>query len=243
MNISIEYDTKSGKFKLSLIRNVYITLGLGLFFSGLALLFDPLWLILLSGVMEKAHIEVNTIYSRLGGIFCILLGLSLIAYKMMVFDEIDKKIKTDFNSITNANLPFEEIQNYFFQLKNDDSYYSSCDTNFAITYTYFLNPVRKLLYPKTNYLYQEFSASAQELHKFVSINFTVFPNTSTANPRYCLLPDLNVDRSNNVLSPQDSSKYANSQMQLYELVDDVKHKFDDFLSHLHNMGHLNYVSV
>jgi hypothetical protein len=80
--------------------------------------------------------------------------------------------------------------------------------------------------------------SAAKLHNFCAVNFFVFPDTPPPDGdyKYCLAPDLNIDRGMSVYDGEKAQQYEALAKQLAVLVSEAQISFDGFLKVLKKYG-------
>ena len=112
---------------------------------------------------------------------------------------------------------------------NDHSYVSSQDTLFHNSFQF----------KKTSEEYKKYSDSAIKLHNFICYNFFIYPKSQSwvNNYRYCMAPNLNVDRDGDS-TQENFRKYRGITQNLNEFVKETQKCLDDFILHLKKIDHL-----
>lgn len=87
---------------------------------------------------------------------------------------------------------------------------------------------------KNTYLYQDIEDSKKKLiiqignlKNFLSLNFFVFPNNQNPARRFCLYPELNIDRSLDP-TPEESIRYDKKAEEMNLIIDEVYEKHEHY---------------
>lgn len=240
MTIEVTRDGKSGTWSFSYKRHVLVAVGLLFIGAGLATLTGPWWQSILVAFLGKAGITVQESYQWLAGVVMVLIGLGFVGCKYFVIDVRDTKISADRTTLSSAPVQIAALRAYFSSLASDHSYKSSLDTVFQSSYTHFRRRENAFKIGALAKAYEGYSLSAAKLHQFCANNFFVFPGTPPPDGdyRYCLAPDLNIDRGMSVYDREKAQRYDALAKQLAELVSESQISFDGFLKVLKKYGHV-----
>lgn len=110
-------------------------------------------------------------------------------------------------------------------LTNDHSYHRSFNRSISEFTQFFEKAQNQYLNSNLETLSAQLSDSLRELSRFLVYNFFVYPKHRTfEDTRYCLYPDLNVDRAGTGL-PEEMIRYDQFAEQLIKSVDKVSENF------------------
>ena len=240
MSIQISHDPKSGRWTFSYSRHVFVVVGSAFLLTGLAALISPWWLPLLLAILGRANITVDGAVNFWVAIPLITLGIGILAVKYLVLDPHLARIEHDKASVAVSPPNVDAVGRYFGDLLDDHSYRSSLDTQFRESYTQFAGPAKTLQDKKTAKLFAEFAAAAASLHSFVATNFFVYPNKQGPNPdyRYCLAPQLNMDREMVKYEPEKVAQYDALKGELSSHVGATRRSYDAFITRLKKLRHI-----
>ena len=240
MTIKFTRDGKSGTWSFSYKRHVLVAVGLLFIGAGLAIFAGPWWQSILVAFLGKAGITLQESYQWRVGAVMVLIGIGFVGYKYLVVDVRDANISADRGKLSSAPIQIAALRIYFNSITNDHSYKSSLDTVFQCSYTHFLRSENAFKIGALARAYEGYSLSAAKLHQFCVVNFFVFPGTPPPDGdyRYCLAPDLNIDRGMSVYDGEKALQYEALMKQLAVLVSEVQISFDGFLKALKKHGHV-----
>ena len=215
--LRVEYDGNTGSWFIIYGRPVLFTLGLICVGAGVAALTGPWWIPFVAALFSLAEIQVNLSFQVGIGIALTLLGLAFIGTKVLL-DKKTRNAKRDYKLFSSVTFSLDTVYEYLDSLLDDHSYLSSQDTEFqrsihdlkSLGSRFKTKGLRK--YCK-NYL-----EKAIKLQAFVAISFFVFPNHQDfSDVRYCMHPDLNIDRGLICGSKEADEKYRRYDKKLHEL--------------------------
>jgi hypothetical protein len=240
MSIELSHDEKTGVFRFSYKRHIYVALGLLLVGSGLATFTGPWWQGILEALLGKVHVVVDSKYQWAMGGFQVAIGLALLAYKHFVLDTRQAKFDKDKLTIKQTDLGIDQVRSYLNCLVDDHSYRSSLHSHFHEVHTRFTRPEFSFQDEKTAATYGAFSSLGTELEAFVGGYFWVFPNGRSADGdfRYCLAPHLNIDREMTAYDSEKVAEYDALKVKLHHLVQTTGAAFSAFIARLKELGHV-----
>lgn len=240
MTLEVSLDPKTGGFRFSYKRHIFVALGLLFVGAGLATLSGPWWLPLLEAVLGKAGLVVEPSYQLLLGGVQIVVGIGFLAYKHFIFDRRHALIEADRALIQRSPLDFDRLRSYLTNLVDDHSYTSGLHTEFYEAWTRFNKPEDSFQVERTAALYKSFAAAANALEKFIGPHFWPFPRGQHAGKsyRYCLAPHLNMDREMIFYDPAKEKEYDSLKIQLHQLVAQTAQALDEFAKDLRAHGHV-----
>lgn len=240
MSIELSHDAKTGIFRFSIKRHIYIALGLLFVGSGLATLTGPWWQEILEALLGKVHVVVESKYQWTTGGVQVAIGLTLLAYKHFVLDARQAKLDADKLTIKQADLGIDRVRHYLSCLVDDHSYKSSLHSHFHEVHTRLIRPEHSLQDKKTASLYGQFSSLGNELEVFVGTYFWAFPKDRPADGefRYCLAPHLNIDREMTIYESAKVAEYEALKVNLHQLVQATNASFSTFIARLKELGHI-----
>ncbi|MDR7377433.1 hypothetical protein J2X19_002112 [Rhodoferax ferrireducens] len=238
--IDISHDAKTGTFRFSYKRHVYIALGLLFVASGLATFTGPWWQGILEALLGKVHVVVESKYQWAVGGIQVAVGLTLLAYKHFVLDVRQAKLDADKAMIKHADLGIDQVRNYLSCLVDDHSYKSSLHSHFHEVHTRYVLPEFSFQDKKTASLYGHFSSLGNELETFVGTYFWVFPKGRPVDGdfRYCLAPHWNMDREMTIYDSMKVAEYDALKVKLHQLVQATSSSFSAFVARLKELGHV-----
>lgn len=207
--------------------------------GGIALISGPWWLPFVALAASKIGIKIDTSTNYwLVGIL-ILIGILIICFKFCYVDKRARLIENDKKIIAQSPVEFKKIKAYFDHLIRDHSYYSSMDDTFVQAYLQFSNASQALQDKKTASLFRVFSKDAENLHNFIKTNFFVFPEDQccSSDKKYCLHPDLNIDRNMVFYDANKSRDYDSNAKILCDLVCNAEKSYNSFIDRLKILGH------
>ena len=241
MNIELSHDKRTGRFRLTYKRHVFVAAGLLFITGGIATLNGPRWLPILEAALGKSGLPVNPDHHLPIGFALILLGLSLLYYKHYHLDAKQNRLKSDKRAIQSANIDPSQIRHFFRNLVDDHSYRSSHQSHFHASCNHFLVSENSLQDPQTRVLYEKYAKSSNDLEVFVAKNFWIFPKErpSDGDYRYCLAPHMNMDREMLVYDREKVAEYTALSSELHTLVNQTSEAFEKFIANIASHGHLN----
>ena len=136
MAIEIFYEHKSGRWKITYKRNIWVTLAVLFLSAGLATLTTPWWLPILSSFFGELGVQIGPSVNYWISVSLFLAGLLCGAFAYHL-GRRNRRVALDKETIIKSPLAVQELQSYFLQLVNDHSYWSSADTHFHYAYTQF----------------------------------------------------------------------------------------------------------
>jgi virulence-associated protein VapD len=218
---------------------VFTAIGMAFLVGGIALITGPWWLPIASFFFGEIGVNIDAAVNYPLAVVLIAVGLSFLAFKLFALDRWDQRRALDKATIVHSPPSVQEVKRYLGDMLADHSYRSSYDTHFYLAYTQFADASKVLQDKKTAALFKAFSISAKDLHDFVIANFFVFPDNQGTDPdyRYCLAPNLNIDRGMASYDAKKVAQYDDLTRQLTEHVVKTQRSYDAFISHLKQLGH------
>jgi hypothetical protein len=130
--------------------------------------------------------------------------------------------------IVNEILPESHLLSFLSRLQSDDSYSSFGYAPIGNFCLYFREVGNYYLLPEIEMTTIQLVSSLEKLDNFITYNFFPFPDYQIGEDRrFCLYPDLNVDRKGNG-SSKDMSTYFNFQKTLHELCGIVAENYKNY---------------
>lgn len=239
MALSLDISHEKGRWSFAYRPHVLATIGKAFLSFGLGALTAPWWLPVLSSAIGTTGIVIDDA-SYWVGVPLVIMGVSILLYKYLVVDRKLAKISADQKMLIASPLKIDRIRFYLSDLVDDHSYRSSLDTIFRDSYTIFRKSEFRFQYEETDAAYGRFVECASRLHLFVQGNFFVFPDDQglDANFRYCLWPDLNMDRNMTFYDAEKTARYQVEKNELHRLTQETQNSFEKFVAHLKQMGHV-----
>lgn len=200
----------------------------------------PWWLPLATFVFGKVDIGIDSSVNYWVAASLIAIGLAILAFKHFLMDKWARRIAIDKEAVAQSLPSVDDVRRYFSDLLDDHSYRSSSDSAFYTAYNQFADPSKALQDVNTASLFGAFSKDAKALHAFVQVNFYVFPDNQGSNPdyRYCLEPDLNMDRNMLVYDEKKVARYNDLKRELTERTGQAEKSYDAFVARLKQLGHI-----
>jgi len=240
MTIQLFHDAKTGAFRFSYKRHVFVALGLLCVGSGLATFTGPWWQGILEALLGKVQVEVKPGYQWALGSVQVVIGLALLSYKHFVMDPKQAKLDEDKATIGKTDLGIELVRRYLSCLVDDHSYKSSLHSHFQEVHTRFTRPEHALQDKEAASLYLRFNSLGNELESFVGTYFWAFPKgrPQDGDFRYCLAPHLNMDREMITYDAGKEAEYQELKTKLHKLVQATGTAFTGFITRLKENGHI-----
>lgn len=220
MAIEISHDGKTKKWSASYKSHAFVSVGKIFITVGLAMLTGPWWAPIVFAVLEMENIPASSTGQAITGIVLVLIGLALVWYKYYVINLKAKETIADKSTYAAHPLSFDLLRQYLDTLRDDHSFFSSLDTSFHDSFTHFMRPENSFRTKVIAEKYSAYVASARKLHSFVDANFDVFPDDPSVNSdyRYCMRPELNIDRAMKIYNEENASLYARHGVELSALI-------------------------
>jgi hypothetical protein len=208
--------------------------------GGIAAMAGPWWLPLATFVFGKVDINIDLSINYWIAAILMAVGLAILAFKHFLMDKWARRVAIDKETIAGSPPAADEIRRYFDNLLDDHSYRSSADTAFHAAHNQFADPSNALQDVKTANLFAGFSKDAKALHSFVQDNFYVFPDNQALDSdyRYCLAPDLNIDRNMLAYDLNKVSQYNDLKLDLIRLTEKARESYDSLVARLKKLGHI-----
>lgn len=240
MSIEISHEPKTGSWSISYKRHLFVAVGMAFLVAGLGALTGPWWQPFAVAALGLADVKVDAAPSYLVGGLMVVIGLSILIYKHRHLDTRSAELTSDKATISKDPPDTEAIDRYLSHLVDDHSFQSSFDSKFRDAYTRFLKPENAFRNGQTVELYTAFSDRAAELHLFVAANFFIFPDNQgpDSDYRYCLEPDLNMDRNMVFDDHQKVARYGVLQTELQTLTAETRTAYAALIRHLKMLGHI-----
>jgi hypothetical protein len=240
MSIDVTHDLKTGIFRFSYKRHIYVALGLLFVGSGLMTLTGPWWQGILEALLGKIDVVVKSEYQWELGSIQVAFGLALLAYKHLVLDARQAKLDADKATIKNTDLGIDLVRGYLDCLVDDHSYKSSLHSHFHEIHTRFVRPEFAFRDETTRSLYAQFSSLGNQLEIFVATNFFSYPTGKPADGdfRYCLAPHLNMDREMTFHDSTKVAEYDVLKVELHHLVQMTSTSFSALITRFKELGHV-----
>lgn len=224
--LKIKYDGNTGSWVFSYGRHILFSLGIAFVVGGIGALSGPWWLPVLYAVLDKADVQVNDTFQIILGVVLLLVGVLIIVGKLAL-DSWVKKVKKDVQRIDSVQFSISDLKEYFSSLYDDHSYLSSLDTNFYHS----IHGLEGILPEmETNELKPFCSAyleAARKLHNFVAYNFFIFPDHQIGDWRYCMHPDLNIDRGLIGSDQEKERRYRDYSQKLHSLIESAEEAWSE----------------
>lgn len=238
MSLEIEYNKTSGQTRVKYGKHVLNALAIPLILSGFFSLSSPWWLEIVTGLLNKANIQINDNYEWLFAIIQIATGVGLLLFRYLKLDVWQRQKNMDISTVNELSLPIEDIRGYFKNLVDGHSYLSSKDTDFYNSYTTFLKTENSFQFKKLKKSYEQYSISAKNLHNFVGRNFFVFPDTPPDGKdyQYCLAPHLNMDRDLTFPTQEKVIEYGSLAKELHSYCLIAEKNFELFIADLKSVA-------
>lgn len=238
MAIEFSHDSKTGRIKISYTRHVFTAVGVALIVSGFAALSGPWWQAILEALLGKVGFTVDDKYQWVIAVCQIVPGFFLVGYKHFKMDRDIARNEADRKNIQAINLDFDRLRYYLSNLVDDHSYHSSLNSTFSETLRFFSLPENRFQSRLTASSFDEFAKAGTELQNFVAGHFYVFPNSPSLNGdwRYCMEPQMNMDRDMVRYDPDKSAEYSRLGRVLHELVLRTEKCLHDWILHMKEVG-------
>jgi len=239
LSIKISYDQKLGRWHFSYRPHLFVTIGKTFLVGGIAVLAAPWWLSIASFFFGKIGVNFDASDNYYVAFTLIAVGLLFLAFYFFVLEKWVKRQEIDKETINKSPPAEQDVQRYFEKLLSDHSYLSSDDSYFHLEYTRFTGS-KALQDKKTAELFKSFSKNAKSLHEFVIHNFSQFPDNqySTSDYRYCLAPELSIDRGMRTHDAEKNKKYDKLASELSNRIQETRRSYGDFIERIKQLGYL-----
>lgn len=240
MPVKITHNPKSGAWSFSYTRHLVSSLGFFFLGLGLAGLLSPWLWPLLFIALGVANVPLDAGINWWISITLTVIGLGVLAIKYFLLDPRSARWNQDKASITASPPSISAVCTYFDNLVEDHSFQSSFDSKFLDSYEQFAKPATKFQDQSMDFLFQEYAKSARVLHHFAGLNFFVYPNNQRlgADFRYCMAPQLNMDRDMPTYDADKADQYNDLKQQLEQKVTAARKAYDAFIARLRKLGHI-----
>jgi len=240
MSVDFSFEGRKVRFQFALKRDALTLIGAAFLSVGLGAIVAPWWFPLVALALGYGGVTLDPATNWLVGIPLVLVGLACLALKVFVVDPRARRIAADKTLIAARPPNANPLAAYFAGLTTDDSFWSSADTAFEAEYTLYADHQHRLQDKKTAAAFAAFNLASRQLHQFAATNFYWFPENQVGyeDHRYCLAPDLNLDRGLPAPDVQKESEYAALLAELDGLVARAKDAYGAFLVRLRKLGHI-----
>lgn len=211
--------------------------------AGALLTAAPWWSDLVSAVAQKyLAITLPSTTSNIGwGIALIAIGLiyHIVVHSIselaiaerqgkqqIAYIEHDKKIFENYQSV----LSEAELLGVLEQIGNLHMYWSPYSTKFSNATTYLLAPSTQFITAVIKSSANDFATKLNRLHSFLGQHFFEHNSPKEGDLRFCLYPDLNMDRSRHLPTAEQSKRYDDYADQLNQRIDEAEYSYKKFRS-------------
>jgi len=228
----------TSKFTFTYHKKILSSVAMLFMVTGMAGFTGPWWQPILFAALDSDYLGVDNEINYVLSAVLVAIGAAVLAFKYFYSDEWARQITKDKETLnanlTDINSPYRYLQN----LVDDHCYLSSQDTKFHHAFTVFRTPQTAFQYRRTIELYCDFSKQAKDLHDFAGMNFFSFSNDHghVSDCRYCLAPQLNMDREMVFYDQDKTEQYSALATELHQRVKTVKASYDAFLKHAREIG-------
>jgi len=174
----------------------------------------------------------NLVFLRITNLILIILIVLALIYrkKLLVFLQRDKNTEHDLKIFQTANIMLTErnLLDFLDQLGADHSYYRNPRIHISRYCNFFEEIGNGYLDQTIEKKNKELLSELNDLLNFIGITFFSCPGIQDTNdPRYCMYPDLNIDRGGR--DDSEASKiYRSSELELNNHIEKVKDAYNGF---------------
>lgn len=207
--------------------------------GGLSIVTAPIWEPFLRAILKTYFkIEVPSQSSPWFGFLLVVSGL-IYHFFANYLEPLNRSLDSEHGTVEHDSILYKEFNSklnddifrYFIDdLHNDHSFVKSSSSKIY-------DAIRFLSLPNTMFTEKtlkedgdKFRIALINLTDFIKYNFFVWPENQ--QDRYCMYPDLNIDRNGNG-APEQFKRYASFEDELYKFIESAESAYFDFTKTAH----------